>query len=217
MSLAHNGVLFLDELSEFKKHVLEVLRQPLEDLRVTISRAASTLTYPSSFMLAPTMKPFPCGYYSDPKHDCTCTHQQIHKYRSKISGPLMDRIDIHVEVPAVPSKDLMAEITSEPSEAIGDRVSAARSIQSTRFSRAKIYCNAQMSSRHIRRHCRIEDASVTLLETAVDKLGLSARAYNRILKIARTIADLDASPDVQVHHISEAVQYRSLDRGRAVV
>ncbi|MCP4690799.1 MAG: YifB family Mg chelatase-like AAA ATPase, partial [Desulfobacterales bacterium] len=216
VSLAHNGVLFLDELSEFKKHVLEVLRQPLEDLRVTISRAASTLTYPSSFMLVAAMNPCPCGYYSDPKHDCTCTHQQIHKYRSKISGPLMDRIDIHVEVPAVPYKDLMAEITSEPSEAIGDRVSGARELQSARFKRAKIYCNAQMSSRHIRKHCRIDDASATLLETAVDKLGLSARAYNRILKIARTIADLDASPDVRIHHISEAVQYRSLDRGRAV-
>ncbi len=141
----------------------------------------------------------------------------IHKYRSKISGPLMDRIDIHVEVPAVPYKDLMNEISSEPSEAIGDRVSEARQIQSDRFSRAKIYSNAQMSSRHIRKHCRVDDASVTLLETAVDKLGLSARAYNRILKIARTIADLDESPDIQVQHLSEAVQYRSLDRGRAVV
>ena len=213
VSLAHNGVLFLDELPEFKKHVLEVLRQPLEDSQVTISRASTTLTYPSNFMMVAAMNPCPCGYFSDPKHACRCTYQQIHRYRSKISGPLLDRIDIHVEVPAVPYKDLMAESSAEPSADIGQRVAAARKIQSQRFARAKIYCNAQMSSRHIKAHCRIDDASRRLLESAIDKLGLSARAFNRVLKIARTIADLTAEPAIRVDHISEAIQYRNLDRG----
>ncbi len=214
VSLAHNGVLFLDELSEFKKHVLEVLRQPLEDLQVTISRAALTLTYPSSFMLIAAMNPCPCGYFSDPKHECRCTYPQIHRYRSKISGPLMDRIDIHVEVPAVPYKDLVGEPNAESSEIIGARVASARAHQFERFKRTKIYCNAQMINRHIKKHCRIDEASCDLLESAIDKLGLSARAYNRILKIARTIADLDDTPDISVDHIAEAVQYRSLDRGK---
>jgi len=214
VSLAHNGVLFLDELSEFKKHVLEVLRQPLEDLQVTISRAALTLTYPSSFMLIAAMNPCPCGYFSDPKHECRCTYPQIHRYRSKISGPLMDRIDIHVEVPAVPYRDLIGESNSESSEIIGARVTAARARQFERFKRTKIYCNAQMINRHIKKHCRIDEASCDLLESAIDKLGLSARAYNRILKIARTIADLDDASDISVDHIAEAVQYRSLDRGK---
>ena len=213
VSLAHNGVLFLDEMPEFKKHVLEVMRQPLEDLRVTISRASSTLTYPSSFMLVAAMNPCPCGYYADPKHACRCSFQQIHRYRSKISGPLLDRIDIHVEVPAVPYKDLMTESSAEPSADIGRRVAAARNIQSQRFKRARIYCNAQMSSRHIKIHCKIDDASRRLLESAIDKLGLSARAFNRVLKIARTIADLSAEPAIRVDHISEAIQYRNLDRG----
>jgi magnesium chelatase family protein len=213
VSLAHNGVLFLDELPEFKKHVLEVLRQPLEDLRVTISRASTTLTYPSNFMLVAAMNPCPCGYFSDPKHACRCTHQQIHRYRSKISGPLLDRIDIHVEVPAVPYKDLMTESSAEPSAEIGERVADARKIQSQRFNRARIYCNAQMSSRHIKTHCKIDDASRRLLESAIDKLGLSARAFNRVLKIARTIADLNAETAIRVDHISEAIQYRNLDRG----
>ena len=213
VSLAHNGVLFLDELPEFKKHVLEVLRQPLEDLKVTISRASTTLTYPSNFMLVAAMNPCPCGYYSDPKHACRCTHQQIHRYRSKISGPLLDRIDIHVEVPAVPYKDLMTESSAEPSTDIGRRVAAARQVQSQRFNRAMIYCNAQMSSRHIKTHCKIDDASRRLLESAIDKLGLSARAFNRVLKIARTIADLATEPGIRVDHISEAIQYRNLDRG----
>jgi len=214
VSLAHNGVLFLDELSEFKKHVLEVLRQPLEDLQVTISRAALTLTYPSSFMLIAAMNPCPCGYFSDPKHECRCTYPQIHRYRSKISGPLMDRIDIHVEVPAVPYRDLIGESNSESSEIIGARVTAARARQFERFKRTKIYCNAQMINRHIKKHCRIDEASCDLLESAIDKLGLSARAYNRILKIARTIADLADAFDISVDHIAEAVQYRSLDRGK---
>lgn len=214
VSLAHNGVLFLDEFSEFKKYVLEVLRQPLEDLKVTISRAASTITYPSSFMLVAAMNPCPCGYYSDPKHECSCTYQQVHRYRSKISGPLLDRIDIHVEVPAVPYRELMVESCAEPSEDICRRVSTARLHQSERFKKAKIYCNAQMSSRHIKKCCKIDNASCSLIESAIDKLGLSARAYNRILKTARTIADLEDESSIRVDHISEAIQYRSLDRDR---
>ncbi|MBW2568570.1 MAG: YifB family Mg chelatase-like AAA ATPase [Deltaproteobacteria bacterium] len=214
VSMAHNGVLFLDELPEFKKHVLEVLRQPLEDLKVTIARASSTITYPSAFMLVAAMNPCPCGYFSDPKHECRCTYSQIHKYRSKISGPLMDRIDIHVEVPAVPYKNLMGNARAESSKDIRKRVTAARIIQSERFKHTKIYSNAQMSSRHIKKHCKIDDDSYNLLESAIDKLGLSARAYNRILKISRTIADLEGESDIQVDHISEAIQYRSLDRGK---
>lgn len=214
VSLAHNGVLFLDELPEFKKHVLEVLRQPLEDLKVTISRAASTITYPSSLMLIAAMNPCPCGYFSDPRHQCGCSPQQIDKYRSRISGPLMDRIDIHVEVPAVPYKDLIGGKPAESSESIRKRVSEARERQSERFAKTAIYCNAQMNSRLIKKHCELDKASASLLETAVDKLGLSARAYNRILKISRTIADLDAQPDILAHHISEAIQYRSLDRSK---
>lgn len=217
VSMAHNGVLFLDELSEFKKHVLEVLRQPLEDTKVTISRAALTITYPSSFMLVAAMNPCPCGYFSDPKHECRCTYPQIHRFRSKISGPLMDRIDIHVEVPAVPYKDLRGKADAESSEKIRARVNAARERQSQRFKRTKIYNNAQMLSRHIKKHCNIDDASCNILESAIDKLGLSARAYNRILKIARTIADLDGESNIRVDHISEAVQYRNLDRGKRFV
>jgi magnesium chelatase family protein len=213
VSLAHNGVLFLDELPEFKKHVLEVLRQPLEDMQVTISRAASALTYPASFMLVAAMNPCPCGYLGDPKHECRCTYPQIHRYRSRISGPLLDRIDIHVEVPAVPYKDLLEETQAEPSADIRRRVTRAREIQSARFARTRIFCNAQMASRHIRTFCRIDDDSRSLLEAAIDKLGLSARAFNRVLKIARSIADLAGASGIGVAHISEAIQYRSLDRG----
>jgi magnesium chelatase family protein len=214
VSMAHNGVLFLDELSEFKKNVLEVLRQPLEDLMVTISRATLTITYPSSFMLVAAMNPCLCGYFSDPKHECRCTFQQINRYRSKISGPLLDRVDIHVEVPSVPYKDLKGEFDAESSEKIRKRVVAARSIQSKRLKRTKIYCNAQMANRHIKQHCRVDKTSSSILESAIDKLGLSARAYNRILKIARTIADLEGSTEIQVDHVSEAIQYRTLDRGK---
>lgn len=214
VSMAHNGVLFLDELPEFKKHVLEVLRQPLEDLHVTIARASSTITYPSNFMMVAAMNPCPCGYLSDPKHECQCTHNQLNRYRSKISGPLLDRIDIHVEVPAVPYKYLIKDASAEPSERIRQRVTKARQIQLNRFSKTKIYTNTQMSSRHIKKYCKIDAASSCLLETAIDKLGLSARAYNRILKIARTIADLAGTPDIRLDHISEAIQYRSLDRGK---
>ncbi|MCK4469624.1 MAG: ATP-binding protein, partial [Desulfobacterales bacterium] len=172
------------------------------------------ITYPAGFMLVAAMNPCPCGYFSDPKHECRCTYQQIRKYRSKISGPLMDRIDIHVEVPAVPYKDLSGESWAESSEDIMKRVIASRLIQSKRFNRTKIFCNSQMNNRHIKKYCKIDDVSCSLLEAAIDKFGLSARAYNRILKIARTIADLAGEKDIQIDHISEAIQYRSLDRNR---
>ena len=169
VSLAHNGVLFLDELSEFKKHVLEVLRQPLEDLSVTISRAVTSITYPASFMLVAAMNPCPCGFLGDQKHDCYCTHHQIHRYRSKISGPLLDRIDLQVEVPAVPYKDLKKTTGAEPSKAIRERVMLARTTQSDRFKKTNFHSNAQMKSRHIRKHCGVNTAASSLLEAAIDK------------------------------------------------
>jgi magnesium chelatase family protein len=212
VSLAHNGVLFLDELLEFKKNLLEMLRQPLEDGKVTIARAATSLTYPADFMLIAAMNPCPCGYYGDPTHECTCTIPQIQRYRSKISGPLMDRIDIHIEVPAVKYKDLTASDSGEPSKVLKERINRARGIQSDRFRGLKIHCNAQMTNRHIKRFCSIDDSSQRLLEMAIDKLGLSARAYTRILKVARTIADLAGEEQMSSAHISEAIQYRSLDR-----
>jgi magnesium chelatase family protein len=212
VSLSHNGVLFLDELPEFKKNVLEVLRQPLEDGKVTISRALSSLTFPSSFMLIAAMNPCPCGFYTDPNRECTCTVPQILRYRSKISGPLMDRIDIHIEVPAVKYRDLTGEASGEDSETIKRRVNQARDIQRDRFSGKRLYCNAQMTSRHLKKYCQIGEDSKGLLEQAIDKLGLSARAYTRILKIARTIADLEKAEMIGPPHISEAIQYRSLDR-----
>jgi magnesium chelatase family protein len=212
VSLSHHGVLFLDELPEFKKNVLEVLRQPLEDGRVTISRALSSLTFPSSLMLVGAMNPCPCGFYTDPNRECICTMPQILRYRSKISGPLMDRIDIHIEVPAVRYRDLTGEISGEDSETIKERVNRAREIQRQRFAGKRIYCNAQMTSRHLKRYCQIGEDSKALLEQAIDKLGLSARAYTRILKIARTIADLERVESITASHISEAIQYRSLDR-----
>ena len=212
VSLAHNGVLFLDELPEFKKHVLEVLRQPLEDRSVTIARAASTLAYPAAFMLVAAMNPCPCGYLGDATHACRCDVRHVHRYRSRVSGPLMDRIDIHVEVPAVPFRDLTTSPAGESSGPIRRRVTAARTIQQARFQRARIHSNAQMNSRQIKTHCPIDRDSVGLLETAIEKLGLSARAYNRILKIARTIADLAHSQPIATDHIAEAIQYRNLDR-----
>lgn len=212
VSLSHNGVLFLDELPEFKKNVLEVMRQPLEEERVTISRAATSLTYPARFMLVAAMNPCPCGYYSDPNNECTCTIPQIQRYRSKISGPLMDRIDIHVEVPAVRYRDLASRNSGESSREIKKRVDQARKIQLSRFKGMKIYCNAQMTNRHIKKYCQIDEASQRLLEVAIDKFGLSARAYTRILKVARTIADLEGQENILAAHLSEAIQYRSLDR-----
>ncbi|MFP4474073.1 MAG: YifB family Mg chelatase-like AAA ATPase [Desulfatibacillaceae bacterium] len=214
VSLAHNGVLFLDELPEFKKQVLEVLRQPLEDGSVTISRASMTLDYPASFMLVAAMNPCPCGYLTDPSHECRCSRHQIDRYASRISGPLMDRVDIHVEVPAVAYKELSARNPAESSESIRKRVDGARSTQLARFRKSKIYCNAQMGTRHMKTHCKVENSAQKLLETAVDKLGLSARGYKRVLKIARTIADLGDSLHLSTDHVSEAIQYRNLDRGR---
>jgi magnesium chelatase family protein len=212
VSLSHNGVLFLDELPEFKKNVLEVMRQPLEEERVTISRAATSLTYPARFMLVAAMNPCPCGYYADPNNECSCTVPQIQRYRSKISGPLMDRIDIHIEVPAVKYRDLASRDSGESSREMKKRIDLARKVQIERFKGMKIYCNAQMTNRHIKKYCQIDDASQKLLETAIDKFGLSARAYTRILKVARTIADLEGQENIQPSHLSEAIQYRTLDR-----
>lgn len=214
VSLAHNGVLFLDELPEFHKNVLEVLRQPLEDGSVTIGRAKVTLTYPARFMLAAAMNPCPCGYFTDPYHECRCTPVQIQHYRSKISGPLLDRIDIHIEVPSLKYDELKSAQTGESSEEIKKRVNRARTIQLERFkeSKRKIFCNAHMETKDIRRFCPIDEESQNLLKTAIEKFGLSARAYDKILKVARTIADLEGEKDIKVHHIAEAIQYRSLDK-----
>ena len=213
VSLAHHGVLFLDEMPEFHKDVLEVLRQPMEDGWVTISRAAMSLTYPSKFMLAGALNPCPCGFHGDPSHECNCTPLQIQKYLGRISGPLLDRIDIHIEVPAVKFKELSGHPTGEKSSQIRERINKARKVQLERFKDEKqIFCNAHMESKEIRKYCAIDDESKELLRGAITKLGLSARAYDRILKVSRTIADLESSENIQPHHISEAIQYRSLDR-----
>lgn len=215
VSLAHHGVLFLDELPEFKKHVLEVLRQPLEDRNVTISRAATATTYPASFMLLAAMNPCPCGYFGDALHECRCPHHRIQQYRARISGPLFDRIDIHIEVPAVSYRDLSAPAGGEGSLGIRRRVTAARTVQALRYAKApSIHCNAQMTGRHVKRHCRIDSRSGALLEAAIDRLGLSARAYGRVLKIARTISDLAGCEEIGEAHVAEAIQYRALDRKR---
>lgn len=212
VSLAHNGVLFLDELPEYKKHVLEVLRQPLEDGQVTISRASSSTTYPARVMLVAAMNPCPCGYYGDPKHACRCSPRQIEGYRAKISGPLLDRIDIHIEAPAVSYKDLLEESPAESSQTIRGRIIAARQVQAQRFRRSKMFCNAHMGNRHIKKYCPIDAATGRFLEAVIDRLGLSARALNRLLKIARTIADLAEEEKITIQHVGEAVQYRGLDR-----
>ena len=213
VSLAHHGVLFLDELPEFRKNVLEVLRQPLEDAHVTISRAVGSITYPADIMLVTAMNPCQCGYFGDPQHDCTCSPQQVQRYRAKISGPLLDRIDIQVEVPAVKYKELSDKTTGEDSATIRTRVNQAREIQLKRFKERKMFCNAQMSSRDIRTYCQPDPAGEKLLEQAMQRLGLSARAYTRILKVARTIADLAGERQITSAHIAQAVQYRALDRG----
>ncbi|HVO58585.1 MAG TPA: YifB family Mg chelatase-like AAA ATPase [Dongiaceae bacterium] len=213
VSLGHNGVLFLDELPEFQRNVLEVMRQPLEDGSVTIARAAVSVAFPSRFMLAAAMNPCPCGYFGDPTRECHCTPPMIQRYVSKISGPLLDRIDIHIEVPSVKYKELRAPASSEDSATVRARVIAARQLQAQRFVGEKhTYCNAQMAPRMIRKHCAISAEGEKLLENAVSRLGLSARAHDRILKVARTIADLDASEAIQPKHLSEAIQYRTLDR-----
>ena len=212
VSLSHHGVLFLDELPEFRKNVLEVMRQPLEDGRVAIARAAASYTYPANFMLVAAMNPCPCGFFGDPSRECRCSRQQIQNYISRISGPLLDRIDLQVEVPAVKYRDLASDFAGEPSAIIRERVQRARHIQQERFTQAQIYCNANMESRHLREFCKVDDAAQELLRVAITQLGLSARAYDRILKVARTIADLAASPTIEAEHVSEAIQYRSLDR-----
>jgi magnesium chelatase family protein len=212
VSLSHNGVLFLDELPEFKKNVLEVLRQPMEEGHVTIARASSTVTYPANFMLVAAMNPCPCGFFGDPKRECHCSYVQIRRYRSKISGPLMDRIDIHMEVPPVPFRDLSSGESGQSSSEILEKVKKVRQIQGERFKKMKIHTNAHMSSRHIRQFCAIDAEASDLMEKAMDRLGLSARAHSRILKISRTIADLEGDPHVRVHHVAEAIQYRTLDR-----
>ena len=214
VSMAHNGVLFLDELPEFNKTTLEVLRQPLEDRKITISRAKYTVEYPCSFMFVASMNPCPCGYYGDPTHHCVCTPGQIQRYMNKISGPLLDRIDIHCEVTVVPFKELSQMQPGEPSSAIRERVIAARQIQERRYKDYKgVFCNAQMSERMIHQFAEPDSQSLDMLRLAMERLSLSARAYSRILKVARTIADLGGSDKVLSEHIAEAIGYRNLDRG----
>jgi len=213
ISLAHNGVLFLDELPEFKRTVLEVLRQPLEDRVVTISRAKMTIDYPANFMLVASMNPCPCGYFNHPEKDCVCGPGVVQKYLSKISGPLLDRIDIHIEVTPVAFSDLTTKSNSDASNEIRSRVVAAREIQSVRFNSVKmINNNSMMNTKMLRKVCVLSDTCRELLKSATDKLGLSARAFDRILKVSRTIADLDSSKNIETHHLAEAIQYRSLDR-----
>lgn len=212
VSLSHNGLLFLDELPEFKKHVLEVLRQPLEDGRVTISRALMSITYPSRLMLVSAMNPCKCGQSGDNSLSCTCTPREIHQYRSRISGPLLDRIDIHIEVPAVRYRELADRSESESSAAIAKRVTAAREIQQQRFAGTRVHANSQMNPRQIRKFCEPDAAGHRLLELVTERLGFSARAYTRILKVARTIADLEGASGITEPHLAEAIQYRSLDR-----
>ncbi len=213
ISLAHNGVLFLDELPEFKRTVLEVMRQPLEERKVTISRAKSTVDYPASFMLVASMNPCPCGFYNHPEKECICAPGVVQKYLSRISGPLLDRIDLHVEVTPVNFNELSSDRLTEKSNSIRERVIAARDIQTKRFEeKADVFCNAQMSPKMVRDICLINEAGQLLLKKAMEKLGLSARAYDRILKVSRTIADLANSEEIQTEHLAEAIHYRSLDR-----
>ncbi len=213
VSLSHHGVLFLDEIAEFRKDVLEVMRQPMEDGQVTLSRATTTLTYPANFMLAAAMNPCPCGYYGDNNHECTCTTATIQRYMSRISGPLLDRIDIHITVPSVKFEELSSIACGDKSESIRTRVNAARKRQLERFkNRKRMYCNADMESKDIREFCPINEKSRTLLSLAIERQGLSARAYDRILKVAKTMADLEEADSIETSHIAEAVHYRSLDR-----
>jgi magnesium chelatase family protein len=212
VSLAHNGVLFLDEFPEFRRNVLDLLRQPLEDGRVTIARAAIALTYPARFMLVGAMNPCPCGYSGDPVRPCVCPPRAVMKYRSRISGPILDRIDLHIEVPSVKYEQLRTEGESEKSAAVRERVLLARQIQLNRLPGEGVYSNSQMKPKHLKEFCRLDDAAQSILDRAVRQLGLSARAYHRILKVARTIADLEAAENIHSVHLLEAIQYRSLDR-----
>ena len=213
ISLAHNGVLFLDELPEFKRTVLEVMRQPMEERRVTISRAKVSIDFPASFMLIASMNPCPCGYFNHPEKECTCSPVMVQRYLNKISGPLLDRIDLHVEVTPVAFSELSSARTSEPSSEVRDRVIKAREIQAERYKEKQgIYANAQMSSKLLKEVCEINQVGQNLLKTAMERLNLSARAYDRILKVSRTIADLSGSENIRPEHLAEAIQYRSLDR-----
>lgn len=212
ISLAHLGVLFMDELPEFRKNVLEALRQPLEDGTITITRSSITVNFPAKFMLVAAMNPCPCGYFGDRTRTCRCTPQQIRQYQSKISGPLLDRIDLHIEVPAVKYRALADKETGEPSAAIKGRVNQAREIQKRRFGEDNLLCNARLTEKQIHRFCQIDNESHQLIEMAVEKLGFSARGVNRILKVARTIADMEQSESIRPSHVAEAIQYRSLDR-----
>ena len=213
ISLSHNGVLFLDELPEFKRTVLEVMRQPMEERRVTISRAKVSIDYPANFMLVASMNPCPCGYYNHPEKECVCGAGVVQRYLSKVSGPLLDRIDLHVEVVPVSFDEMTAKRKSETSDEIRNRVVKARETQSLRFKDQKeVYCNAMLPSNMVKDICQINEAGRTLLKTAMERLGLSARAYDRILKVSRTIADLAGTPEIKIEHLAEAIQYRSLDR-----
>ncbi len=218
VSLAHNGVLFLDELPEFRRQALEALRQPMEDGFVSIARARFRVVFPARFTLVAAMNPCPCGYYGDPRHACTCTPAEIRRYRQRISGPLLDRIDIHIEVPALPFEELRSKREGEHSEKIRERVVQARQRQLERFKGVPgVYSNSQMTPKLIKEHCQLDEASEALLKAAVDRFGLSARAVGRVLKVARTIADLEGSERIRAHHVSEAVQYRVADRKTWVV
>lgn len=211
--MANNGVLFLDELPEFKRSVLEVMRQPMEERKVTISRAKISIEYPANFMLVASMNPCPCGYYNHPEKKCVCGSAIVQRYLSKISGPLLDRIDIHVEVVPVSFDEMTANRKNESSAEIRERVVRAREVQAERFrDNETIYCNAMMPSNMVKEVCAINDAGKSLLRNAMERLGLSARAYDRILKVSRTVADLAGSPDIRTEHLAEAIQYRSLDR-----
>lgn len=213
ISLAHNGVLFLDELPEFKRTVLEVLRQPMEERRITVARAKMTVEYPASFMLAAAMNPCPCGYYNHPTVPCTCAAGSVKKYMNRVSGPLMDRIDIQCEVIPVPFSELSKQKPGESSASIRERVIAARQIQAARFANTPgVHCNAQMSSKQFREYCVLDAESQEMMRLAMDRLGLSARAYDRVIKVARTIADLSKSVNITSEHLAEALTYRSLDR-----
>ena len=212
ISLAHNGVLFLDELPEFKRQVLEVMRQPLEDRHINISRAKFAVDYPASFMLIAAMNPCPCGYYNHPEKQCVCSPGSVQKYLNRISGPLLDRIDIHIEVVPVPFEELSKNVVVESSHTIRERVICCREIQQKRFENSSIYCNAQMTTKMLQKYCVLNGECKTILKTAMEKLGLSARAYDRIIKVSRTIADLSQSEQIEAEHLAEAIQYRSLDR-----
>ncbi len=212
ISLSHCGVLFLDELPEFKRDILELLREPLEDGKITISRTASTITYPSNVMLVASMNPCPCGYYGSKDKPCSCTPEQISRYLHKISGPLLDRIDIHIEVQSVKYDDLADNRPAESSEVIRNRVNEARNIQLKRYKKEGIHSNSELTPELIKKYCSLDEEGNKLLKNAFEKLGLSARAHDRILKLARTIADLDKSENIAPKHIAEAIQYRNLDR-----